>query len=148
MAKAYTKCGDFLYSGKGCGKKDKAEAFKCYLKAASMNEADALNNLGLMIELGFDDRPGDPEQALDYYRKAHKLGNTDASINIAVYYINGVHGVDKDANMGKQLLKLAFKNGNDKAVDYMITCGFIKNRKEMDAEMLNVIDEELVSQMA
>lgn len=32
--KALTKCGDFLYSGKGCGKKDKSEAFKCYQKAA------------------------------------------------------------------------------------------------------------------
>jgi uncharacterized protein len=34
FAKAYTKCGDLLYSGKGCGKKDKSEAFKCYQRAA------------------------------------------------------------------------------------------------------------------
>jgi TPR repeat protein len=28
--KSYSKCGDFIYSGKGCGKKDKSEAFKYY----------------------------------------------------------------------------------------------------------------------
>ena len=146
FAKAYTKCGDLLYSGKGCGKKDKGEAFKCYQRAASMNDSEALNNLGLMIEVGFEDRAGDPDQALEYYRKANKLGNTDASINIAIYYINGVH-VERDPKMGKQLLKQAYKNGNEKAVDYMVTFGFIKNRKEMEAEMLNIIDEEMVSQM-
>ena len=109
-----------------------------------MNDSEALNNLGLMIEVGFEDRAGDPDQALEYYRKANKLGNTDASINIAIYYINGVH-VERDPKMGKQLLKQAYKNGNEKAVDYMVTFGFIKNRKEMEAEMLNIIDEEMVS---
>lgn len=61
MAKAFTKCGDFVYSGKGCGKFDKSEAFKCYQKAALLNDSEALNNIGLMLELGFDDRPSDPE---------------------------------------------------------------------------------------
>lgn len=139
-ARAYTKCGDFLYSGRGCGKKDKSEAFKCYQKGAMLNDSEALNNLGLMIELGFEDKPGDPEQALDYYKRAHKLGNSDATINIAIYYLNGIH-VEKDVNMGRYLLKQAFKNGNERSVDYMITFGFIKNRKEMEAEMLNMDDE-------
>jgi protein tyrosine/serine phosphatase len=65
-----------------------------------------------------------------------------------VFYVNGTHGVERDANVAKQLLKVAYKHGNEKAVDYMITCGFIKTRKEMEAEMLNLVDEELVSQMA
>ena len=108
-----------------------------------MNDSEALNNLGLMIEVGFEDRVSDPENALDYYKKAHKLGNTDATINIAIYYLNGVH-VDKDLNMGRLLLKQAFKHGNEKAVEYMLTFGLIKSRKEMEAEMMN-IDDELVS---
>lgn len=99
-----------------------------------------------MIEVGFEDRPADPEGALEYYKKAHKLGSTDATINIAIYYLNGVH-VDKDLSMGKYLLKQAYKSGNSKAVECMISFSFIKNKKEMDAEMLN-IDEEFVSQMA
>jgi TPR repeat protein len=111
-----------------------------------MNDSEAINNLGLMIEVGFDDRASDPETALEYYKRAHKLGNPDATINIAIYYLNGVY-VERDLNMGKYLLKQAYKNGNDKAVDYMITYGFIKSKKEIEAEMLN-IDEEIVSQMA
>jgi TPR repeat protein len=112
-----------------------------------LNDSEALNNLGLMVETGFEDRLADPEQALDYYKKANKLGNTDAAINIAVYYVNGVH-VERDAALGKQLLKQAYKNGNEKAADYMVTFGFIRSRKEMEAEMLNTADEEIVSQMA
>lgn len=47
-----------------------------------------MNNLGLMTENGFDDRVGDPETALEYYKKAYKMGNTNASINIALLYLN------------------------------------------------------------
>lgn len=99
-----------------------------------------------MIECGFEDRPGDPEAALDFYKRAHKLGNTDASINIAMYHLNGIN-MERDPNMGKHLLKYAYKAGNDRAIDYLISFGFIRSRKEIEAEMINV-DEELVSQMA
>ena len=58
-AKAFTKCGDLIYSGKGVGRKDKTEAFRCYMKASSMNDVEALNNIGLMLESGFDDRVSD-----------------------------------------------------------------------------------------
>jgi len=111
-----------------------------------MNDSEAMNNMGLMIEVGYEDRISDPEGAMQYYRQAHKLGNTDATINLAIYYLNGVH-VEKDMNMGKYMLKHAYKHGNERAADYMMTFGFIKSKKEMEAEMMN-IDEELVSQMA
>ena len=61
-AKAYTKCGNFIYSGKGCGgKKDKAEAFKYYFKGAQLNDAEAMNNLGLMNESGYNEKVSDHE---------------------------------------------------------------------------------------
>ena len=59
-----------------------------------------MNNLGLMHESGFDEKIPDPEQALEWYKKSHKLGNTDASINIALFYLNGTY-VEKDLNMAK-----------------------------------------------
>jgi TPR repeat protein len=104
-----------------------------------------------MIENGFDDRPSDPEGALEIYRQAHKLGNADALINIALYYIRGKQPVETDTKKGKEILKQAYKIGStvskDTVLDYMIGFGFIKNKKEMEIEMLNM-DEEVVSWMA
>jgi TPR repeat protein len=99
--------------------------------------------MALMIEVGFDDRPGDADTALEYYERAAKLLNTDAIINLALYCLNGVGGRDRDMNTGRMYLKKAFRHGNERAVEYMINYGFIKNRKEMEAEMLNYDDEQI-----
>jgi TPR repeat protein len=70
-----------------------------------LGDSEALNNLGLLLENGFDDRPSDPESALEIYRQAHKLGNADAVINIALYYIRGKQPVEMDIKKGKEILK-------------------------------------------
>ena len=94
------KCGDFLYSGKGIPtfnskqranivlKKDYVEAFKCYKKAADHGNSRGMNNCGLMYESGFDSNPPDLERACAMYKQSHKLGNLDATINLAFYYLN------------------------------------------------------------
>ena len=38
------------------------EAFKCYKKASDFGSARALNNLGLMLESGFDGNAADPDK--------------------------------------------------------------------------------------
>jgi TPR repeat protein len=58
-----------------------------------------------MIENGFDDRPSDPEGALEIYRQAHKMGNADSVINIALYYLRGKQPLDLDMKKGKEILK-------------------------------------------
>ena len=94
------KCGDFLYSGRGLPsfntnhkpsigqRRDKLEAFKCYKKASELGNPRGMNSLGLLYESGFDGNPADPERAEANYRQAHKLGNIDATINLAFYYLN------------------------------------------------------------
>ena len=67
------------------------------MKAASLNDSEAINNLGLMIESGYDDKVGDPESAIDYYKKASRLGSTDGTINLALYHLNGYY-VERDPN--------------------------------------------------
>ena len=47
-----------------------------------------MNNIGLMLESGFDDKLSNGEQALDYYLKAHKLEYSDATINIGLYFLS------------------------------------------------------------
>jgi TPR repeat protein len=97
-----------------------------------------------MIESGFDDRPADPEAALEYYKKAAKNGCLDALINQAAYHLNSVDG---DKNLGRLLLLQAYKGGNQRAADYMIHFEIFKNKKEIEAASVN-FDEEYLSQMA
>lgn len=47
-----------------------------------------MNNIGLMLEVGFDDKLSNGDLALDYYLKAHKLEFSDATVNIGLYYLN------------------------------------------------------------
>ena len=47
-----------------------------------MNSAVATNNLALMIEAD------DPKKALELFRQAHKMGNLDATVNLAYGYYN------------------------------------------------------------
>lgn len=94
------KCGDFLYSGRGLPsfnasqtpsisvRKDRLEAFKCYKKASDMGNSRGMNNCGLMYEGGFEGNPPDLEKAEQMYKSAHKIGNLDATINLAFYYLN------------------------------------------------------------
>lgn len=80
-AEAISKCGDFLYSGRlSEGIQNRAEALKCYKKAAEMNCPSAINNLALMIE------SENKSDAMDLFKKAHKMGNVDATVNLAFAY--------------------------------------------------------------
>ena len=69
-------------------KKDLIEAFKCYKKASELGNARGMNNCGLMYENGFEGNPANLEKASSMYRQAHKLGNLDATINLAFFYLN------------------------------------------------------------
>lgn len=83
------KCGDFLYSGRGLNTKsamgDRQEAQKCYKKAAECGSSRAMNALALMLESTNSD------EALKWYLKAHKQGNVDSTVNMAILYLKVSH---------------------------------------------------------
>lgn len=85
---ALTKCGDFIYSGKGLdckvGSGDRIEAMKCYRKAADFGSSRAMNSLALMLEAVSSD-----SEALALYKLSHKQGNLDATINMALMFLKG-----------------------------------------------------------
>jgi len=123
-AKAFKRCGDFLYSGCGLLRTDKHEAFNCYLKAAELRDEEAFNALGLMYEKGFERVNKNPEKAVENYKKAHDMGCTDASINLAFMYLKG-NGVVKDIEQADSLMIDAATKGNTKARDYLIANGIV-----------------------
>ena len=100
------------------------EAFKCYKRAAEFGNARALNNLGLMLESGFDGIVADPEKACVYYKQAHQQGNIDATINLAFYYLSKPE-FDNQQLIVKALLKIAYKKGSRDAIEYMMDQGLI-----------------------
>lgn len=83
-----------------------------------------------MMETGFADAAPNPKLALQNYKEAHNLGNTDASINLALFFING-HFQPKDLEQGKSCLIHAYQNKNKRAGALLLQFGFIKSEDEL-----------------
>ena len=106
------------------------EAFKCYKKAGEFGNARALNNIGLMIESGFDGISADPDKASTHYKQAHQHGDVDATINLAFYYLNRSEADNREL-IAKALLKIAYSKGNRDALDYLLDQGLIGSQDEI-----------------
>ena len=111
------------------------EAFKCYKKAGEFGNARALNNLGLMIESGFDGVAADPERACTYYKQAHQSGDVDATINLAFFYLNKTELENREL-IAKALLKIAYSKGSKDALSYLLEQGLIGSQDEIQAEIV------------
>ena len=54
-----------------------------------MGDAAAYNNMGIMLEEGFDDVMPDPQKAFENYRIAfYEKGDSNGLINMAIYLLN------------------------------------------------------------
>jgi TPR repeat protein len=80
---AYSRCADFYYSWG-----NKKSAMALYKKAAEYGDVGALNNIGLMLENGYDDIPPSIDAAIKKYKEAHLKGDRNATINLGIYYLN------------------------------------------------------------
>ncbi len=76
-------------------KHDDAESLRLLHKAAARNYMAAEETLGLFAEKGIGVAEPAPGEAMEWFRKAAKLGSLDAITNIALMYADGV-GVAKD----------------------------------------------------
>lgn len=100
----------------------------CYKHAADLGDVSALNNIGLMLEFGYDDVMPNIDDALLHYKAAHNLGNSDATINIAIYYLRDIC----DLKIGKALLINAYQNKNYRALDCMMQYGICQHKGEVE----------------
>ena len=132
--KAFSKCGDYYY-----GLNDKKKAMAFYKKAADCGDIASYNNIGLMLEMGYDDQMPQHEQALQNYKHAHNKGNSDGTINIAIYYMTKVN--PPDLKVGRALLLKAYQDRNPRAVDCMLQYGIVKSKREVEGLLsLNMIE--------
>ena len=115
----------------------------CYKQAADLGDISALNNIGLMLEFGYDDVMPSQSEALIHYKEAHKMGNSDATINIGLHYLkNG------DVKMAKALLINAYQNKNQRALDVMLSYGICQNKGEVEGVAISFNMEEVSGEYA
>lgn len=98
-----------------------------------------------MIETGFDAFTPDPIRASEFYQKAHKNKNTDATFNLGLLYLNSPE-FDTPEEEAIELIQKAAMEGNQKAQDHLINIGFVNNKiefisKEPQIEVFNSEDE-------
>lgn len=86
--------------------------------------------MGLLLENGYEGQNPDPEKAKDLYLEGHNLGNTDATNNLAYYYLNNRYS-QVDLVMAKALLKCAYIRGDNRAADHMLQFGLISSKNEL-----------------
>lgn len=75
----------------------------CWEKAAEQGEANAQLEIGNAIQRGFQHKPGDLVQAVQWWRKAAERQNTEAMLNLAYAY--ATEGVYAYASGSKGLVK-------------------------------------------
>ena len=66
--------------------------------------------------------------------KAHLAGNTDATNNLAYFYLNNRHEEAKPL-LGKALLKYAHIHGNKRASEHLLQFEMITNRNELFVDL-------------
>ena len=103
----------------------------CYKKAADFGDVMALNNIGLMLEQGYEDIAPQAEEALKMYKQAHNLGSLDATLNLAIFYLSGKL-VPIDQKVGKALLLKAHSQKSARAGEIMLQFGIIKSKTEIE----------------
>ncbi|PSN34216.1 hypothetical protein C0J52_13131 [Blattella germanica] len=90
------------------------EALDHFQKAAELDYAPAVFNLGLCNEMGIGTTK-DLRRAAKYYELASEKGHATAMYNLGVFHIRGWGGVPVDGNKARQLFVAAAKLGQANA---------------------------------
>ena len=137
---AWEKLGDLCYSGYGWIRPDKTKAFDWYSLGAQRDNAQWVNNMGLMFESGFDGIISNILQAEELYRKAHIMKNSDATFNLGYLYLNYPE-FQVEEHQAYIIINESATNGNTKAQNFLINIGVVNNK----ADFIKQSDIELVS---
>jgi TPR repeat protein len=108
--------GDDLEFDAMYNKPTKEEYIEIYNKLSQYpNNPIALLNLGMMYENGYGVEEDD-NKAIEYYKKAHELGNTDASFRLAHLYVM-TDETKKSLEIYKQLMNSDDEHNYTRAVE-------------------------------
>ena len=89
------------------------EAWRYFQEAGKKDDADALNELGILYMHALT-VPRDDKKAVECFHKAAEMGHPHAQNNLGIMYSEG-WGVDQSATKAGDLFRKARKNGNKDA---------------------------------
>lgn len=125
----------FYYHGEGI-EQNYGEAFKWFEKASAQNHSNALLALGSMYLLGTGNTPQKYGKAVECFRKSVSQGFADAQFALAQCYFYG-QGVDKDMEQVRYWLRVAVKQGHERAKKFAKTNNIQLNWHETYTEIDN-----------
>lgn len=99
--RALVKVATMLLSGEGVAARDPVEAVVWLRQAVALNNAEAMNQLGQLYEIGVGVAQS-MDEAKRLYAKALALGNDRAMLNMAAIYEAGI-SVDRDLDKALKL---------------------------------------------
>ena len=115
----------FLSARSHHGWRNVNSAVTWYKKAAEINNAAAINALGVMYFKG-DKLPLDLETAISHFERATKLGDMFAPYNLARCYEQGI-GVEQNEKLAIDMFLVSIDRYNEYAGDYFETKFFQKH---------------------
>lgn len=112
-----------------------AEGVDWFQKAADAGDKDAMFNLGLLYEQGWDACPADYSKAYHLFLKGSDAGDTEAMYKAAQYMIQGL-GVDPDPKAASKLLEKALGMGYLPAQELLFRIPGMKEEREAKLSLL------------
>lgn len=119
-------------------------AFDLFLVLANAKYASALNFLGYMYSGGYSVKK-DHQKALSYYEKAHRLGDTTATQNIASVYRYDLKDYKKAKYWYRRLEKISFCQAEalfELAQMYYMGFGVKANKKKAIKMLMQVYNDD------
>ena len=99
----------------------------CYEKESALGDVQVYNNMGIMLETGYNDIVPQPEQVFLNYKSAYNQVSSDIALNIALFYLNGNHlDIAKIPTIKNNIPRKAAK-------ELLIKAHQMKNPKAMEA---------------
>lgn len=110
---AQFRLGQIFLNGEGL-EKNEVEALRWLQKSAESNNADAVAMIGIMHFHG-DGVPANKEKAIEYYKRAIKLGSNRGMASFSTLLLNNKNRTKDDVETAHRLLKTAVSNNSPAA---------------------------------